>query len=108
AVGMLFPGPYRIPRATFRCTAMFSNTVGRTAYRGPWQFESVAREVLLDIAARRLRRDAIERRRRTLPRRAHPPYPSATGFVYDPVSPLEPFEQALALLDYDAFRREQA
>ena len=32
---------------------VFSNTSGRTAYRGPWQFETVAREVLLDIAARR-------------------------------------------------------
>jgi carbon-monoxide dehydrogenase large subunit len=108
AVGMLFPGPYRIPRATFRCTAMFSNTVGRTAYRGPWQFESVAREVLLDIAARQLGIDPIELRRRNLLRRADLPYASATGFVYDHVSPLETFEQALALLDYDAFRREQA
>jgi aerobic carbon-monoxide dehydrogenase large subunit len=108
AVGMLFPGPYRIPSATFRCTAMFSNTVGRTAYRGPWQFESVAREVLLDIAARQLGIDPIELRRRNLLGQSDLPYASATGFVYDHVTPLESFEQALALLDYDAFRREQA
>ena len=83
AVGMLFPGPYRIPRATFTSKAVLSNTVGRTAYRGPWQFESVAREVLLDIAARQLAIDPIELRRRNLLRRDELPYSNATGFVYD-------------------------
>ena len=108
AVGMLFPGPYRIPRATFRSKAVFSNTVGRTAYRGPWQFESIAREVLLDIAARKLGIDPIELRRRNLLRRDELPYRSATGFMYDHITPLETFEQAVAMLDYEAFRREQA
>jgi carbon-monoxide dehydrogenase large subunit len=108
AVGMLFPGPYRIPHATFTCRAVFSNTVGRTAYRGPWQFESLTREVLVDIAARRLEIDPIELRRRNLLRRDDLPYRSATGFVYDHITPLETFEHALAMLDYEAFRREQA
>ncbi len=108
AVGMLFPGPYRIPRATFTSKAVLSNTVGRTAYRGPWQFESVAREVLLDIAARQLAIDPIELRRRNLLRRDELPYSSATGFAYDHISPLETFEQAIAMLDHEAFRREQA
>ena len=49
---MLFPGPYRVPRAGFATKTIYTNTVGRTAYRGPWQFETLAREVLLDIAAR--------------------------------------------------------
>ena len=59
AVGMLFPGPYRVPSAGFRTTSVFSNTTGRAAYRGPWQFESLAREVLLDIAGRRMGIDPI-------------------------------------------------
>jgi carbon-monoxide dehydrogenase large subunit len=108
AVGMLFPGPYRIPHATFTSKVLFSNTVGRGAYRGPWQFESVAREVLLDIAARRLDIDPVELRRRNLLRRDELPYASATGFVYDHVTPSETFEQALEILDYEAFRRAQA
>jgi carbon-monoxide dehydrogenase large subunit len=108
AVGMLFPGPYRIPCATFRSRAVLSNTVGRTAYRGPWQFESIAREVLLDIAARRLGIDPIELRRRNLLRRDELPYASATGFTYDHITPSETFEQALGMLDYEVFRREQA
>ncbi|MBN2624890.1 MAG: xanthine dehydrogenase family protein [Acidimicrobiales bacterium] len=108
AVGMLFPGPYRVPRAGFRTTSVFSNTSGRTAYRGPWQFESVAREVLLDIAARRMGIDPAEVRRRNLLRRDELPCTNPNGMPYSDISPAETFEQALAMLDYDAFRRQQA
>jgi aerobic carbon-monoxide dehydrogenase large subunit len=36
------------------------------------------------------------------------PYTSANGMTYDSISPLETFEHALELLDYDGFRVEQA
>ncbi|HET7653913.1 MAG TPA: xanthine dehydrogenase family protein molybdopterin-binding subunit, partial [Acidimicrobiales bacterium] len=108
AVGMLFPGPYRVARAGFRTTSVFSNTSGRTAYRGQWQFESVAREVLLDIAARRIGLDPIELRRRNLLRRDELPLSNPNGMPYSDMTPLETFEHAIAILDYDAFRREQA
>jgi aerobic carbon-monoxide dehydrogenase large subunit len=108
AVGMLFPGPYRVARAGFRTTSVFSNTSGRTAYRGPWQFESVAREVLLDIAARRMGIDAIELRRRNLLRRDELPVSNPNGMPYSHMTPLETFEHAIGILDYDAFRREQS
>lgn len=106
--GMLFFGPYRIPRGTFRHTSVFSNTVGRSAYRGPWAFETVAREVTLDIAARRMGIDPAELRRVNLLRRDEMPYANAAGMPYDHISPAETFEQALSILEYDAFRREQA
>jgi len=108
AVGMFFPGPYRIPIATWRTTSVFSNTLGRTAYRGPWQFETVAREVLLDIAARRIGLDPIELRRRNILGRDELPYTNANGMPYSDMSPREVFELALELIDYDGFRREQA
>jgi carbon-monoxide dehydrogenase large subunit len=108
AVGLFFPGPYRIPAATFALTCVLSNTVGRTAYRGPWQFESVAREVTLDIAARRLGVDAFELRRRNLLRRDELPYVNPIGIPYDGITPLETFEQAVEILGYDQFRRDQA
>lgn len=108
ATGMLFPGPYRVPLATFTSTCVFSNTAGRTAYRGPWQFESVAREVLLDIAARKMGMDPVELRRRNLLRRGDMPVVNPNGMPYDHMSPAETFEDALARVDYDAFRREQA
>jgi carbon-monoxide dehydrogenase large subunit len=106
-VGTLFPGPYRVPRAGFLTTSVFSNTSGRIAYRGPWQFESVAREVLLDLAARRMGIDPIELRRRNLLRADEVPYPNPNGMTFSSVTPLETFERALAILDYEAFRVEQ-
>jgi carbon-monoxide dehydrogenase large subunit len=108
AVGMIFPGPYRVPRAGFAAKTIYTNTVGRTAYRGPWQFETLAREVLLDIAARRMNVDPVELRRRNLLQQDELPYRNPNGMKYDSVSPRETFEQALQILDYEAFRREQA
>lgn len=108
AVGMLFPGPYRVPAAGFSTKTIYTNTVGRAAYRGPWQFETLAREVLLDIAARRMGIDPIEVRRRNLLRRDELPYRNPNGMAYDCISPLETFEQGLAILGYDAFRAAQA
>ena len=107
AIGMFFPGPYRIPKATFTTKCLFSNTSGRTAYRGPWQFESVAREVLLDIAARQIGMDPADLRRRNLLRQDELPYTNPNGMPYDHISPMETFEQALEILDYKGFRREQ-
>jgi carbon-monoxide dehydrogenase large subunit len=108
SVGMLFPGPYRVPRAGFGVKCVYTNTVGRMPYRGPWQFESLSREVLLDIAARQMGMDPVELRRRNLLRRDELPYANPNGMTYDNVSPLETFEQALEMLDYEAFREEQA
>ncbi len=108
AVGVLFPGPYRVPRGSFRVKTVYTNTVGRMPYRGPWQFESLAREVLLDIAARDMGIDPVELRRRNLLDRAELPYANPNGMTYDNISPRETFEQALAMLDYQAFREQQA
>jgi carbon-monoxide dehydrogenase large subunit len=108
AVGMLFPGPYRVPGAGFSTKTIYTNTVGRTAYRGPWQFETLAREMLLDIAAREMGIDPVELRRRNLLRRDELPYANPNGMPYDNISPTETLEQALEMLGYEAFRKEQA
>ncbi len=107
ATGMLFPGPYRVPTAGFTVKTLYTNTVGRAPYRGPWQFETLAREVLLDVAARRIGIDPAELRRRNLLRRDELPYRNPNGMTYDCITPLETLEQALSILDYDAFRAEQ-
>ena len=107
-VGALFPGPYRVPKASFTAKTMYTNRVGRSAYRGPWQFESLAREVLLDIAARDMGMDPMELRRRNLLRQDEMPYTSPNGSPFDRIAPLETFELALKMLDYGSFRHEQA
>lgn len=108
AIGMFFPGPYRVPKASFSYKTVFSNTAGLAAYRGPWQYETLAREIILDIAARRIGIDPVELRRRNLLRRDEMPYFNANGMPYDHVAPMDTFEQAVKILDHGGFRKEQA
>src|SRR3546814_16142297 len=107
SVGTLFQGPSRGPAAAFRLRSGYTNTRGRSGDRGPWQYETLAREVVMEIAARRLGIDAVELRRRNLLRLDEMPYRNANGMRYDTSSPLETFEQAVEMLGYEAFREEQ-
>jgi carbon-monoxide dehydrogenase large subunit len=105
---MNFPGPYRVGAGTFTHASVFSNRPGRAAYRGWWAFETLAREVTLDIAARRMGIDPAELRRRNLLRHDEMPFANPNGIPYDHMDPFGTLEAALALLDYDGFRTEQA
>lgn len=107
AIGMFFPGPYRVPKASFNYKTVFTNTSGLAAYRGPWQYETLAREILLDVAARKMGVDPVDLRRRNLLRRDEMPYFNPNGMPYDHVAPSETFEQAVKLLDHEGFRKEQ-
>ena len=107
AIGMFFPGPYRVPKASFNYKTVFSNTAGLAAYRGPWQYETLTREILLDIAARKMDVDPVDLRRKNLLRRDEMPYFNPNGMPYDHVAPVETFEQAVKILDHEGFRKEQ-
>jgi len=102
------PGPYRIPSLGFTTSMVWTNTMGKGAYRGPWMFETTAREMAIDYAARELGLDPVELRRRNLLTDGDLPYTSAAGEVLSEITPLQTLDQALAMLDYGAFRREQA
>ncbi len=104
----LLPGPYRIPRLGFSTSMVWTNTAGKGAYRGPWMFETTAREMAIDVTAAEIGMDPVELRRRNLLSVADLPFTSPSAQVFDEITPLETLEQALAMLDYEAFRREQA
>jgi carbon-monoxide dehydrogenase large subunit len=104
----LLPGPYRIPRLGFSTRMVWTNTMGKGAYRGPWMFETTAREMAIDLAAREIGMDPIELRRRNLLSVADLPFTSPGGKIFKEITPRETLEQALEMLDYDAFRAEQA
>ncbi len=107
-VPRLIAGPYRIEHSGGSTTRVRSNTSRRLAYRGPWLFETVAREILMDIVARRIGMDPLELRRRNLLRATDLPYTTPSGQVFDDVTPRETLEQAAAILDYEDFRALQA
>ena len=104
----LLPGPYRIPRLGFSTQMVWTNTMGKAAYRGPWMFETTAREMAIDIAARQIGMDPAELRRRNLLSLAELPFTSPGGKVFQEITPLETLEQALGMLGYEEFRKEQA
>jgi aerobic carbon-monoxide dehydrogenase large subunit len=104
----LLPGPYKIPRLGFSMAMVWTNTMGKGAYRGPWMFETTARELAIDHAARTLGIDPIELRRKNLLAAADLPFTSPGGKLFKEITPLETLDQALEMLDYPAFRAEQA
>lgn len=103
----VFPGPYKFPVVLPGMTAVFTNTVGKAAYRGPWMMETVAREQMMDHVAREIGIDPIEFRRINIVQASDLPYTTCTTMVYDVATPSETMEQALSMLDVEAFRREQ-
>jgi carbon-monoxide dehydrogenase large subunit len=104
---MLFPGAYRLPKMGWVATSVWTNTCGRGAYRGPWMFETVAREEMMDLVAREVGIDPLELRRRNVLRTDELPYATATGMMLEHVTPAETLEQAVDIIGYDAFRAEQ-
>ena len=110
AAGMIFmmvPGPYRVPKLGFTSTTVFTNTCGRAPYRGPWQFETALREIMMDVCARKMGIDPVELRRRNVIQTSELPFTSASGTKYDEISPAETLEQAVEMLGYEQVRAEQ-
>ncbi len=108
AVAMFIWAAYKMPQLGFFTRGWHTNTVGNGAYRGPWGMESLARETLLDIAARELGVDPIEIRRRNLITRADQPCTTPMGMPLEDITPAECLEKLLETIDVPAFRAEQA
>jgi carbon-monoxide dehydrogenase large subunit len=110
----LLPGPYRVPnyRSEVRCLLTSKTPTG--TYRGPGRFEGTfVRERLMDIAAGRLGLDPLELRRRNFVTPAEMPYDVGGASlnqrtVYDCGDYASALDHALAALDHDGARREQA
>ena len=99
---VIFTGPYRIPKMAVTSRSAYTNTCPRAPYRGPWQFETFAREQAVDALARAMDLDPLELRRRNVLHRDELPYTMPIGLPLVDVSPEETLEQAAAVIDYDA------
>jgi carbon-monoxide dehydrogenase large subunit len=104
---MIFPGPYRVPLFGAGARAVHTNLMGRGSYRGPWMFETVSREQMLDCVAAHLDMDPLEFRRRNVIRADELPYMMATGMMLDQITAAETLEQAAAVIGYEQVREEQ-
>jgi aerobic carbon-monoxide dehydrogenase large subunit len=105
------PTVYDVPMAWVRLRGVMTNTVPTAPFRGAGRPEATAvMERLIDIAARRLKIDRVELRRRNLIRHDKLPHRTATGLTYDSGDFAGNLARALASADWDGFpaRRKEA
>ena len=110
----LLPGPYRILNYSCEVECVMTNKTPTGTYRGPGRYEcTFVRERLMDIAAERLGVDRLELRRRNFVSPSEMPYEVGGDSlgqrtVYDCGDYRSAFDQALAMIDHERVRAEQA
>jgi carbon-monoxide dehydrogenase large subunit len=83
-VTQFIAGPYRIANLAFDGRALVSNKTPAGTYRGPGRFEGCFFcERMIDLAAKELKLDGVEMRRRNLLTQADMPYPLVTVLPND-------------------------
>jgi len=100
---------YDIPLIDLHLTAVLTNTAATGAYRGAGRPEAIyTTERLFDAAAREMKLDPAELRRRNMIRPEQFPYTNPMGQVYDTGAFESLLDQGLVLADWSGFaaRRE--
>ncbi len=107
-------GPYNVPHYDTEFTAVFTNKPIVTPVRGAGRQHGVfVMERLLDLAARELKIDRLEIRRRnyltrdSFPHEHHILFQDSAPLVYDSGDYAPALEEAARLIDYDRFVREE-
>src|SRR5712691_3255865 len=97
-VSQFLAGCYRVPNVHIESYALLTNKTPVGTYRGPGRFEGdFFRERLFDMAAKDLRIDPVEFRRRNLPSKEEMPYPLATISPPDKKEELDSGDYRIAL-----------
>jgi len=102
-------GVYTTPAIHVRTTGLYTNTTPTGPYRGAGRPEATyAIERVIDVAARELKIDPIELRRRNLIPSSAMPFKTGLVFTYDCGDFARGMEMALALADREAFEQRRA
>ncbi len=102
-------GVYTIPAIHSRVTGVFTNTVTLSPYRGAGRPEaSYIVERMIDLAARKLKIEATELRRRNMIPPEAMPYKTALVFTYDCGEFEKVMDKCLALADVTGFEARRA
>ncbi len=105
----MYPGIYKFEAHTLTCQGIFTNKTPTDAYRGAGRPEATfVIERIMDDAAAELGMEPMEFRRRNWIKREEFPYRTVSGLEYDSGDYEAATERALALLEYDKLRAEQA
>jgi aerobic carbon-monoxide dehydrogenase large subunit len=107
--GNMSTGVYRTPRVHVRARSVLTTTTPTSAYRGAGRPEAAyALERTVDLMARRLGVDPAQLRYRNFIRPDQFPYQTPTGRLYDSGNYAAALDKALAAVEYDQVRAEQA
>ena len=107
--GLMYSGPYTIPNIKGVVHGVYTTTTPVDAYRGAGRPEATyLLERLVDQFARKVGMDPVDVRRKNLIPKESFPYTVATGITYDSGNYQGALDKALGMLDYRAFRAEQA
>jgi carbon-monoxide dehydrogenase large subunit len=102
-------GAYKIPKLSYECAVVGTNTTPMGAYRGAGRPEAAAMvERMVDLAAAELGMDPVELRRRNFVPPDEFPFTTLSGAVYDSGDFDASLTMALEMADYAALREEQA
>ena len=103
----LYGGCYAVQGYDFECVGVYTNTTPTDAYRGAGRPEATyAIERAVDALARKLGVDPVELRRKNFIREF--PATIAAGLTIDSGDYDASLDKALAIVDYEALRAEQA
>jgi carbon-monoxide dehydrogenase large subunit len=102
-------GPYRMAGLRYAVRSVLTNKNQQGAYRGfGSEVGNFVIERLVDMAARKLKMDPVELRRKNLLQPDEFPYKILTGNYYDSGNYPGVLEKALKLSDYAEWRKKQA
>jgi carbon-monoxide dehydrogenase large subunit len=108
-VGKLLPGPYRLRHYSWEAWAVLTNKAPLGPYRAVTRpVGNFVLESMLEQLAREIGQDPAVVRRKNLVQPAEFPYEAVTHLTYDSGSFVESLDRALALVDYEGVRRQQA
>ena len=104
----LVGGPYACPNYRALARVVFQNKNVMCQYRAVGHpIATAVTEGLVELAARKVGMDVIELRRRNLVRDDAYPCASASGLKFEKLSHHASLDRLIALMDYEALRREQ-
>lgn len=104
----IITGSYRIPVASLRSRAIFTNTAPTNAYRSSGRPEIIyCIERLVEAAARECGFDAMALRRLNLVSEEEMPYQNAVGMVYDSGKYEKSLDMVIELADWEDFEKRR-
>jgi aerobic carbon-monoxide dehydrogenase large subunit len=106
-VAMMLPNVYRLADYEYDMAVVLSNKTPAAPMRAPMAICTWVTESTVDAIARELGLDPVEVRERNMLRESDLPYVTATGEVYEDVTPYRTFHTLLDAYDYEGFRARQ-